>query len=275
LSLNDLEDDYHNLGCDDSQIFGCALSLLSWGTPYPPAIAALDLSIDHTNLEYLVTNNTCSNLASSFTHHLHQLQQPQEQYLALEKLYQVQSAGLGGMEVSESNKITNSHPLEQSTQLQHAGGTTSCNFLSSLGGLGLDAANSMLEFFQSNNELEGIPSCGVSRNAHQISKATSDLVHTPSLQVHHHQHHFHEVCASVPIITPVSPKYSTFLESLWTHSTLLETGHIASHNCSIPFTQPSNRLYTFDAQQDEEVIFICTRKRNTNLFHNQHKVHKP
>jgi hypothetical protein len=37
----------------------------------------------------------CSNLASSFTHHLHhqhyphQQQQPQEQYLALEKLYQV------------------------------------------------------------------------------------------------------------------------------------------------------------------------------------------
>jgi hypothetical protein len=45
----------------------------------------------------------CNNLASSFTHHLHhqhhqhQQHQPQEQYLALEKLYQVQVAGLGGM----------------------------------------------------------------------------------------------------------------------------------------------------------------------------------
>jgi hypothetical protein len=103
----------------------------------------------------------------------------------------VQSAGLGGMEVSESSRITDSHPLEQSTQLQHADGTTSGNFLSSLGGLGLDAANSMLSLFQSSNELEGIPSCGVSRSAHQISKATSDLVHTPSLQVHHHQQHLH------------------------------------------------------------------------------------
>jgi hypothetical protein len=65
--------------------------------------AALDLSIDHTNLEYLVTDNMCNNLASFFTHHLHhqhhqhQHHQPQEQYLALEKLYQVQSVGLGGM----------------------------------------------------------------------------------------------------------------------------------------------------------------------------------
>jgi hypothetical protein len=90
------------------------------------------------------------------------------------------------MEVSESIKITNSHPLEQSTQLQHVDGTTSGNFLSFLNGLGLDVANSMLALFKSSNELEGIPSCGVSRNAHHISKATSDLVHTPSLQVHHH-----------------------------------------------------------------------------------------
>ncbi len=149
LSRGGLEDDYHNLRCDDSQISGRALSLLSWGTPCPPA-AALDLNIDHTNLEYLVTDNTCSNLASSFTHHLHhqhQQQQPQEQYLALEKLYQVQSAGLGGMEVSESSRISDNHPLEQSTQLQHAGGTTSGNFLSSLSGLGLDAANSTLALF--------------------------------------------------------------------------------------------------------------------------------
>jgi hypothetical protein len=227
-------------------------------------------------LEYLVADNTCSNLASSFTHHLqHQQQQPQEQYLALEKLYQVQSAGLGGMDVSESSRITDSHPLEQSTQLQHAGGTTSGHFLSSLGGLGLDAANSMLALFQSSNELEGIPICGVSRSAHQISKATSDLVHTPSLQVHHHQHHLHEVRANVPIISPIGPMYSTFLESLWTHNTPLEIGPIASHSCSIPFTQLSNRLYTFDAQQDEEVIFICARERNKSLFHNQHKVHKP
>jgi hypothetical protein len=84
------------------------------------ATAALDLSIDHTNLEYLVTDNTCNNLASFFTHHRHhqhQHQQPQEQYLALEKFYQVQSAGLGGIEVNESNKITDNHFLEQSTQL--------------------------------------------------------------------------------------------------------------------------------------------------------------
>jgi hypothetical protein len=72
LSLGGLENDYHNLGCDDSQIFGRAFFLLSWGTPRPhAAITVLDLSINHTNLEYLVTNNTCNNLASSFTHHLH------------------------------------------------------------------------------------------------------------------------------------------------------------------------------------------------------------
>lgn len=217
LSLGGFEDDYHNMGCDDSQISGRALSLLSWGTPCPPAAAALDLSIDHTNLEYLVPDNTCSNLASSFTNHLHhhhhhQQQQPQEQYLALEKLYQVQSAGLGGMEVSESSRITDSHPLEQSTQLQHAGGTTSGNFLSSLGGLGLDAANSMLALFQSSNELEGIPSRGVSRSAHQISKATSDLVHTPSLQVHHQQQHFHEVRASVHLQTQTNSLNGEFGE---------------------------------------------------------------
>jgi hypothetical protein len=80
LSLGGLEDDYHNLGCDDSQIYGRALSLLSWGIPCPPAIVALDLNIDHTNLEYLVTDNTCSNLTSFFTHHLHhQHQQHQQQ----------------------------------------------------------------------------------------------------------------------------------------------------------------------------------------------------
>ncbi len=87
LSLGSLEDDYHNVGCDDSQIFGRALSLLSWGTPCPPNVVVLDLTIDHTNLEHLVSNNTCSNLFFSFTHHLHhqhQQQQPQEQYLALE-----------------------------------------------------------------------------------------------------------------------------------------------------------------------------------------------
>ncbi len=71
LSLGSLEDDYHNLGCDDSQISGHALFLLSWGTPCPPVVVVFDLSIDHTNLEYLVTDNTCNNLASSFTHHLH------------------------------------------------------------------------------------------------------------------------------------------------------------------------------------------------------------
>jgi hypothetical protein len=59
----------------------------------------------------------------------------------------------------------------------------------------------MLALFQSNNELEGIPSCGVSKNVHQISKATNDLVHTPSLQVHHHQHHLHEVRVSVHLQT--------------------------------------------------------------------------
>jgi hypothetical protein len=90
------------------------------------------------------------------------------------------------MEVSESSRIINNHPLEQSTQLQHAGGTTLSNFLSFLSGLGLDVANSMLVLFQSNNELEGIPSCGMFTSAYQISIATSDLVHTPSLQVHHH-----------------------------------------------------------------------------------------
>jgi hypothetical protein len=114
LSLGGLEDDYHNLGCDDSQIFGYVLSLLSWGTPCPPVAVVLNLSIDHTNLEYLVINNTCNNLTFFFTHHLqhqhhqHHHQQPQEQYLTLEKLYQVQSASLGGMEVSENNKITES-----------------------------------------------------------------------------------------------------------------------------------------------------------------------
>jgi hypothetical protein len=102
--------------------------------------------------------------------------------------------------------------LEQSTQLQHAGGTTSDNFLSFLDGLGLDATNSMLAFFQSSNELEGIPSCGVSRSAHQISKATSDLVHTPSLQVHHHQHHLHEVCASVHLQTQTNSLNGEFGE---------------------------------------------------------------
>jgi hypothetical protein len=105
------------------------------------------------------------------------------------------------MEVNESSRITDNHPLEQSTRLQHVGGTTSSNFLSSFDGLGLDVANSMLALFQSSNELERIPSCGVSRSAHQISKATSDLVHTPSLQVHHHQHHLHEVCISVHLQT--------------------------------------------------------------------------
>jgi hypothetical protein len=93
----------------------------------------------------------------------------------------MQFAGLGGMEVSESRRITNSHPLEQSTQLQHAGGTTSSSFFSFFSGLGLDAANSMLALFQSSNELETIPSYGVSKSVHQISRATSDLVHTPSL----------------------------------------------------------------------------------------------
>jgi hypothetical protein len=71
LSLGGLEDDYDNLGCDDSLISGRALFLLSWGIPCPPVAVALDLIIDHTNLEYLVTDNTCNNLASSFTHHLH------------------------------------------------------------------------------------------------------------------------------------------------------------------------------------------------------------
>ncbi len=215
LSLSNLEDDYHNMGCHDSQISSCDLSLLSWGTRCPHVAVALDLSIDHTNLEYLVTDIMCSNLASSFTHHLHhqhQHHQPQEQYLALEKVYQVQSASLGGMQVSESNKIRDNHPLEQSTQLQHASGTTSGNFLSSLGGLGLDATNSMLAFFQSSNELEGIPSCGLSKSVHHISKATSDLVHTPSLQVHHHQHHLHEVCASVHLQTQTNSLNGEFGE---------------------------------------------------------------
>jgi len=71
LSFGGLEDDYHNLGCDDSQISGHVLSLLSWGTPCSLAATAFDFSIDHTNLEYLVINNTCSNLASYFTRHLH------------------------------------------------------------------------------------------------------------------------------------------------------------------------------------------------------------
>jgi len=124
----------------------------------------------------------------------------------------MQFAGLGGMEVSESNRITDIHPLEQSTQLQHASGTTSGNFLSSLSGLGLDAANSMLALFQSSNGLEGIPSCGVSKSAHQISKATSDLVHTPSLQVHHRQHHLHEVHASVHLQTQTNSLNGKFGE---------------------------------------------------------------
>jgi len=67
LSLSGLEDDYHNLGCDDSQISSRALSLMSWGTPCPPATAAFDFSIDHTNLECLVTDNTCNNL-TFFSH---------------------------------------------------------------------------------------------------------------------------------------------------------------------------------------------------------------
>ncbi len=56
----------------------------------------------------------------------------------------MQSACLGGMEVSENNKIIDNHPLEQSTQMQHVGGTTLGNFFSFFGGLGLDATNSML-----------------------------------------------------------------------------------------------------------------------------------
>jgi hypothetical protein len=71
LSFGGLEDDYHNLGCDDSQIYGRALSLQSWGTPCPLAIVTIDFNIDHTNLEYLVTDNTYNNLVFSFTHHLH------------------------------------------------------------------------------------------------------------------------------------------------------------------------------------------------------------
>jgi len=116
------------------------------------------------------------------------------------------------MEVSESSRITNNHPLEQSTQLQHDDGTTSCNFLSFLSGLGLDATNSMLALFQSSNELEWIPSCGVSRSVHHISKATDDLVHTPSLQVHHHQHHLHGVHASVHLQTQINSLNGEFGE---------------------------------------------------------------
>jgi len=71
LSFGSLEDDYHNLGCDDSQISNHALSILSWGIFCPPVAIAFDLRIDHTNLEYLVTDNTCNNLAFFFTHHLH------------------------------------------------------------------------------------------------------------------------------------------------------------------------------------------------------------
>jgi hypothetical protein len=37
----------------------------------PPIVATLDLTIDHTNLECLVTDNKCNNLASFFTHHLY------------------------------------------------------------------------------------------------------------------------------------------------------------------------------------------------------------
>jgi hypothetical protein len=100
LSLGSFENDYHNLGCHDFQISSRDLSLLSWGTPCPHVATALDLSIDHTNFEYLVTDNMCNNLASFFTYHLHHQHhqhQPQEQYLALKKFYQVQSTGLGGM----------------------------------------------------------------------------------------------------------------------------------------------------------------------------------
>jgi hypothetical protein len=70
----------------------------------------------------------------------------------------------------------------------------------------------MFAFFQSNNELEGIPSCGVSRSVHHISKATSDWVHTPSLQVHHHQHHLHEVRASVHLQTQTNSLNGEFGE---------------------------------------------------------------
>jgi len=100
LSLGGLENDYHNLGCHDSQISSRDFSLLSWGIPCPHVATAFDLNIDHTNFEYLVINNMCNNLTSSFTYHLHHQhhqRQTQEQYLALEKLYQVQSTGLGGM----------------------------------------------------------------------------------------------------------------------------------------------------------------------------------
>jgi len=115
------------------------------------------------------------------------------------------------MEVSENSRITDNHPLEQSTQLQHVGGTTLGNFFSFLGGLGLDATNSMLAFFYSNNELERIPSCGMFTSVYQISTATSDLVHTPSLQVHHHQHHLHEVRVSVHLQTQTNSLNGEFV----------------------------------------------------------------
>ncbi len=41
LSLGGLEDDYHNLGCHDSQISGRDLSLLSWGLFVPMLLLLL------------------------------------------------------------------------------------------------------------------------------------------------------------------------------------------------------------------------------------------
>jgi hypothetical protein len=190
---------HHNQGCE-SQSSGCALSLLSWGTtPCPPA---LDLCVDNTSLDHhhhqlVADNNMGSNTVASFATHQLPRQQTQEHYLAFEKLFSAQSGGLGGMGIGDI-RITDiqqqQQPLEQS-QLHGVGGGggddgASGNFLSYLGGLGLDAGNSMLALFQSSHDLQGMRS-GVS-SAHQSLKVTSDLVCTPSLQVHQ-QHHLHQV----------------------------------------------------------------------------------
>jgi hypothetical protein len=169
--------------------------------------------LDHHHHHQLVAdNNMGSNTVASFaTHHLPQ-QQTQEHYLAFEKLFSAQSGGLGSMGISDI-RITDiqqqQQPLEQG-QLHGVGGGggddgASGNFLSYLGGLGLDAGNSMLALFQSSHDLQGMRS-GVS-SAHQSLKVTSDLVRTPSLQVHQ-QHHLHQVHTTTSVHSQMQTSFN-------------------------------------------------------------------
>ncbi|CAK9238327.1 unnamed protein product [Sphagnum troendelagicum] len=235
---------YHNQGyCDHSQSpSGCALSLLSRGltTPYPGP--ALDISkfdntttLDHHQHDLVgdnSTNNTGSNVASSTHHnHVHQHDQPQEQYnLSLDKIYLPQSgAGQGGMgPISDHSRITDSYnfPTLQ-TQLQFGGGMASGNnILSSLGGtLGLEMLQALV--FQSNHEaqagMRSTASGAMLSSTHQSLKVTSsDLVQStaPSLQVHHHhQAHLHHEVHAHAVLSQTSlnhdGEFGKFGSSMW------------------------------------------------------------